>query len=72
MLSPAHSLRVVNYDSVNQFIYGGSVKLLQVGIPVCKLEKASYISNLPRFIFNFLFQRGSISACSVSYCAESF
>ena len=56
MLSPADSLRAVNYDPVNQLIYGGSIKFLQVGIPVCKLEKAPHIGNLLRLIFNFLFQ----------------
>lgn len=46
MLLPANLLRAVNHNSVNQFIHSGSVKLLQIRIPVGKLEETPYIGDL--------------------------
>lgn len=59
MLLSADSLRTVNYDFFNQFIYRSCVQLLQIGIPVGKLEEPPHIGNLSGFIFNFPFQRSS-------------
>ena len=56
MLFPADFLRAVNYDSVNQFIYRRSVKLLQIGISIGKLKEAPHIGDLSRLILNLLFQ----------------
>lgn len=57
MFLSANLLRVVNYDFLNQFIYCGGVKLLQIGIFIGKLQETSHIGNLPGFILNLPFQR---------------
>lgn len=56
MLLPADSLRAVNHDFFNQFVYCSGGKLLQIALPVGKLEEAPYIRNLSGLVLNLLFQ----------------
>ena len=56
MFLPADFLRAVDHDFFNQLIYRSCVQLLQIRIPVSKLEETPHIGNLSGFIFNFPFQ----------------
>lgn len=57
MFLPADLLWAVDHNLFNQLIYRSGVQLLQIGIPVGKLEETPHIGNLSGFIFNFSLQR---------------